>query len=204
MNDEIKRRDLLKGLGAAGISSLAGCNALLRPEAPGLKEQAKQAQQNLRSELPWNSYSLDYNVDSLNVGIQRLESTGVESASQYRVEMNVSLSGNSDDLDGWLATEARRSEFFSLLNETTYDMLSQASENFSSYEPSQQPSHRNQVIEYSLRVDAESCSYVKDAVAVARTDNILSSRSAYADYVNAGADYEINIEQGFLGTDFFC
>jgi hypothetical protein len=204
MKDELKRRDLLKGIGALSIGSLAGCNAILGGEAPNIKKQANQTQQRLKSQLPWNSYDLEYNVDSLNVGMDRLGSTGVEGAAQYRINMKVSLSENSDDLDGWLSSSERRAEFFSLLNETTYDMLNLATEDFSEYEPSQQPSHRNQVIEYELKINAESCSYLRDSVPVARIDDILSSRTDYSSYVDNGAEYEINIETGFLGTDLFC
>lgn len=204
MKDELERRELLKGLGALSIGSLAGCTSILGGGAQQIREQTDQTQQNLKSELPWNEYSLDYAVESLNVGVERLGSTGVENAAQYRVNMNVALSGSSDDLDGWMATSERRAEFFSLLNDTTYDMFSQATQDFSGYEPEQQPSHRNQVVEYQLRVDAESCSYVEDTVPATRMDDILSSRSAYAEYVNNGTDYEISIEEGFLGTDLFC
>lgn len=204
MDDEIKRRDLLKGLGAASIGSLAGCSTLLGEGAQELREQSKRTQQNLKSELPWNNYRLDYKVQGLNVDLERVGSTGVENASQYRVGLRVGLSSNSDDLDGWMATSERRAEFFSLLNDTTYDMFSQATRGFSDYEPGQQPSNRNQVVEYRLRVNAESCSYVEDTVPATRMDDILSSRSAYAEYVNNGTDYEINVEEGFLGTDLFC
>jgi len=204
MEDEIKRRDLLKGLGTLSIGSLAGCSTLLGNGAEEIRDRANQTQQNLKSGLPWNDYELNYNVDSLQVSTERLGSTGVENAAQYRINMKVALSGNSDDLRGWMATSERRAEFFNLLNETTYDMLEQATEDFSDYEPPQQPSHRNQVVEYQLRIDADSCSYLEDTVPVARIDNMLSSRSSYANYVNNGSEYEINIEEGFLGTDLFC
>lgn len=203
MNNEIERRDLLKGLGAASIASLSGCASILNGGSE-IRDQANQTRQNLKSELPWSSYQLGYITESVNVGTERLGATGVENASQYRINMKVSLSDNSDDLRGWLSTSGRRSEFFSLLNETTYDMFSQASEDFSRFEPPQRPSHRNQVTEYQLRVDADSCSYVQDTVPATRTGEILSSRSAYANYVDNGEEYEINIEEGFLGTDIFC
>lgn len=204
MDDEIKRRDLIRGLGALSIGSLAGCNTLLGGRAQEIKEQANQTQQNLRSELSWSDYSLQYEPDSINIDTDRLGSTGVENASQYRINIKVALSSNSDDLDGWVATSERRAEFFSLLNDATYDIFRRASNDFKDYEPPRQPSNRNQVVEYQLRVDAESCSYLQDTVPAGGTDEILSSRSAYADYVNDGTDYEINIEKGFLGTDLFC
>lgn len=202
MKDELDRRDLLKGLGAASSTSLAGCTFL--ETAPDIRQQTNQTQQNLKSELNWNSYDLDYIVDSIRVGSERLGATGVENASQYRINMRIALHDNSDDLRGWLGTSERRAEFFSLLNETTYDMLRQATNDFSPLEPGTRPSNRNQVVEYDLRIDAESCSYLRDTVSVARTDEILSSRSAYAEYVDNGREYEINIERGLLGTDLFC
>jgi len=204
MNDEIERRDLIKGLGAASITSLSGCASILGDGASEIREQANQTPQNLKSELPWNSYALGYITESVNVGAERIGSTGVENAGQYRINVNFALSDNSDDLRGWLSTSGRRAEFFSLLNETTYDVLSRTAEDFSEYEPGQQPSNRNQVIEYQLRVDADSCSYVQDNIPSTRTGEILSSRSAYGAYVENGEEYEINVEEGFLGTDLFC
>jgi hypothetical protein len=204
MKDELKRRDVLKGLGASGVGSLAGCSSLLGKEAPSITERANQTEGRLKKELPWNEYRLGYNVDSIDLGKNRLGPTGVENASQYRVNIDIALSDNSDDLSGWLGTPERQREFFSLLNNTTYDMLLLTNENFSEFYPGTQPSNQNQVTEYRLHVDAETCSYLEDTVPVSRMNDILSSRSAYAEYVSDGEEYRINIEDGFLGTDFFC
>mgnify|MGYP006268157243 CR=1 FL=1 len=204
MKNDLERRKVLQSLAAAGTTSLAGCSSLLGSGAEEIREQANQTSQRLKSELPWNEYSLDYNTESIRVGLQRLGPTGVENASQYRINMRVPLSDNSDDLEGWLATSERRSEFFSLLNDTTYDMFALATEDFNQYEPPQRPSNRNQVIEYRVRVNGDSCSYLQDTVPVEEMDEILSSRSAYADYVDEGRGYDINIEEGFLGTRLFC
>mgnify|MGYP006277560301 CR=1 FL=1 len=204
MKDELNRRDLLRGLGATSAIPLAGCNNFLGEEASDITEQLNQTEKNLKNELPWNEYRLNYNVDSINLSKNRLGPTGVENATQYRINMEISLADDSDDIEGWLGTSERRSEFFNLLNNTTYDMFLQADEDFSEFYPGTQPSNQNQVTEYRLRVNAESCSYLEDTVQASRMNDILSSRSSYAEYVSDGDEYEINIEDGFLGTDFFC
>jgi len=204
MKDEPNRRDLLKGIGALGSATLAGCSLTSGNGAQELADQNRRTENKIRRDLPWNEYRLDYDNESLNLDKKRLEPTGVESASQYRIDIKFALSNNSDDLDGWMATSERRAEFFSLLNKTTYDVLRRTTEDFSDFEPPKQPSNRNQVVEYKIRVDAEDCSYVSDTVPATRMDEILSSRSAYADYVDDGSEYEINIEDAFLGLDLFC
>lgn len=207
MKDEIKRRDLLKGAGALSTGALAGCSYVpffSDDQPPEINDQANRTEQTLKNQLPWDSYSLDYKTGSINLSTSKVGNTGVEGASQYRLKTKIGLAGNSDDLDGWMGTQERQSEFFNLIGNTVYDMLSQVTEDFSEFEPGQRPSSRNQVVEYRIKVNAEDCSYVKDTMPADRMDDILSSRSSYAEYVDGGAQYEINIEDGLFGTDWGC
>ena len=205
MKDEPDRRDFLKGLGALGAAGgLAGCNILSGPGAPEIDQRTQQLEDSLQSQISWSSYPLNYEPRQLEVGKQRLQPTGVEDAHTYRIEVSFPLADNSDDLEGWMATRERMEEFFSLLNQTTYDVLTATVDNFDDFHPGNQPSAFNQVNEYKLHVDAEKCSYVEDIIPSAQTDDILSSRSAYNEYIEGGEDYNINIDGGFLDTGYLC
>lgn len=205
MTDEEKsRRDVLRALGVAASTGLSGCSALLGPGAPEIEQQTDQTEQRLQSRVPWSSYRLNYEPESVRVGKQKLQRTGVENAYTYRINIGFELAGNSDDMQGWTATTERMEELFGLLNRSTYDVLSIAVEDFQDFHPENQPSAFNQVAEYQIHVGGDGCSYVEDTVSAEIVDDILGSRSAYAEYVGGGAEYEINIESGLFGTDYFC
>lgn len=209
MKDEYSRREILGATGTGAITASSGCLGIFSGEsAPELRNRASQTEEELQSDLPWGEYRLDFNSEATDVGITRLNPTGVENAYTHRVNVDMDLAGNSDDLSGWTATDEREEEFFSLLSQPTYDVLVTTVENFYDFQPQNQPSHRNQVVEYELHVDAEKCSYIEDTIPAQRVNDILSSRSTYRSYVNSGNGYETTQDSGTLGLggvdDFFC
>lgn len=202
--EKIDRRDLLKGIGGLGATTLSGCARLLGPDAEEIQRQVNQTEESLQSEVPWNSYKLKYIPKSIKLSKDRLQRTGVEDAYTYRINISFDMADNSDDLSGWMATSERREEFFSLLNETTYDVLNNTVDDFNQFQPENQPSNFNQVVEYRLHVGAEGCSYLENIVPSEVTSQILGSRSAYDSYVGSGEDYDIRIEEASLGIEYFC
>lgn len=201
--EKMSRRKYLGALGAAGATTTAGC--LFGSGAPEIQDQARATNDALETQLPWGSYRLNYNVDSVNVDVERVGSTGVENAGTYRINAKVALADNSDDLDGWLSTEELTEEFFSLLNNTTYDMFTRTYDGFQDFSPPNQPSHRNQIVEYSVRVNAEDCSYIQYRAPAQRMDEVLSSRQAYSDYFSPdGENFGVVRDSGRLGLGIIC
>ncbi len=209
MKDEYSRRELLGVAGTGAITVSAGClSAFNGDNASELKNRADETEKELRNNLPWGEYELNFNNEELGVGIDRLNPTGVEDAYTYGVDIDMALADNSDDLDGWLATEERTEEFFSLLSDPTYDVLVTTVENFYDFQPQNQPSHRNQVVEYNLNVDASKCSYIEDTLPGERVNEVLRTQSNYTDYVNSEDGYQTTLDEGLFGlggaNDFFC
>lgn len=202
------RRDYLKTLGATGLTTTtAGCSALGNVFGSGageLEDAVNQTETALKNELPWNDYKLGFEVENLNLDLENLGPTGVENANQYAVEIEVDLSPNSDDLEGWMATNARRAEFFGLYAPPSYDMLLETYDNLEDFTVPNQPSHRNQIVEYTLHMGASDCSYIEDNIAAAEIGGIVENPRSYLDYLDNGDAVTVNIEDAFLGIDFFC
>ncbi len=201
---DVSRRKYLKVLGAAGTTaSTAGC--IFSGGATEIQNQSRSTQNALETQLPWGSYRLNYIVDSVDVDLDKVGNTGVEGARTYRISSEVSLADNSDDLDGWLSTEELTEEFFSLLNKTAYDMFAKTYEGFQDFSPPNQPSHRNQVVSYRVKISAEGCSYIQYDVPAQIMEGTLSSRQAFSDYSDRqGGNIKVVRDSGRLGLGIWC
>lgn len=203
---KLDRRDYLKGVGATGAAiSTAGCiGNLLGPDAPDLRDAVDQAEQNLESELPWGRYALNFNVQGLDMGIDKLGSTGVEDAFNYAVSIDVGLSGNSDDISGWLSSEELAEEFWRLYAPPTYDMLVESRDSLQEFTAPDRPSNRNRIVEYDLHVGAENCSYIEDSIPAPQLDDVVSSPDDYIAYLDDGEAVNVVYDDGALGFGHFC
>lgn len=198
IEEKYSRRELLRYIGAAGISATSGCVLFDDSGAPELENQAERTEGNLRQRVPWGSYRLNFDLDSLNLGLEKLGATGVEDAHRYRLDIEISLADSSDDLFGYLgkdAPEERIEEFFRLYSEPAYDILNETYREFQDFTPPRRPSHKNQVIEYSLRFNGDECSYIEDTITGERMDELLRSRSHYREYLNGGEQAETVLEE---------
>ncbi len=160
-NDKhMNRRDYLKSAATTGtiaVSALSGClgrGIFGGSDAEELRSAVNETETNLKNELPWNDYELDFDVEDLDLDLESLGATGVENAKEYAANIDIALQDDSDDLDGWMAAQERQEEFFRLYAPPTYDMLLESYDNLSEFTVPNQPSHRNQITEYSLHIDA--------------------------------------------------
>lgn len=197
---EHSRREYLAAV-AAG-ASLTGC---LGPQAPELRDRTETTENRLKTELPWNRYDLEFDVEELTVDLEKFQPTGVENAYQYGVVVDVPLSDVSNDLRGYTATEQRQEEFFFLYAQPSFDMLLETYDNFQEFTPPNQPSHRNQVTQYGLHVDAEKCSYIEDRISGPRMDDILQNPESYLNYLDGGESVETVVDDGEpFGLGLWC
>ena len=205
-DERMDRRDYLKSLGATGTAiSTAGCiGDILGPDAPDLRDAVDQAEQNLKSEVPWGRYALNFEVQNLDMDIDKLGATGVEGAFNYAVGIDVSLSGNSDDISGWLSTEELAEEFWRLYAPPTYDMLVESRDSLQDFTAPDRPSNRNRIVEYNLHIGAESCSYLEDSIPAPQLDSIISSPDDYIAYLDGGEAVNVVYDDGALGFGYFC
>lgn len=218
MKDELNRRDYLKSLGAVSITtSTAGCGAygdIFTPEAPQLEGEVENTQTRIRNSLPWSDYGLIFDVDRLNLELDNIGPTGVEDAQQYDLGISIDLATESNDLDGWLGADspnARREEFVYLYAAPTFDMLLQAYDDLQDWTVPNQPSHQNQIVQYTLEIGAEDCSYLADNIPGGEMTSILESPTAYLNYLTGDGEYLddggeviINLDSSFLGIDYLC
>lgn len=209
MDRGLNRRNLIKGTAGLVIAgSTGGClGDIFGPEAPELEEAVEQTEAALKTELPWSEYDLEFDVDDLYLNLEALEPTGVGEAYQYAISINIDLISNSSDLEGWLGSEApdaRREEFFSLYAPPTYDMLLETYDNLEAFTAPGQPSNMNRIVEYTIHIGAEGCSYIEDTLPAARVDELISEPQDYLDYLDEGEEVEVVIEDGLFDSELFC
>ena len=203
-DNDLNRRDYLKGLGGLGaLASTSGCvERIFGPEA--LQNSVEEAENNLKTNVPWSEYALTFNVQGLNLDLNNLGPTGVEDANRYSVQINVALDEDSDDIDGWLANEERAEEFWRLYTPPTYDMLLETYDNLEEFTIPNQPSNRNQIVGYELYIDAENCSSLQDGFGGQEISGIIESPSTYLEYLDGGESVTVDIDNGRFGFGFIC